>query len=206
MSFLATLFQNSDTTHDYIEGFCAHLAEVVTSLDNDGIANLIELVENAGDEDKTIFLVGNGGSGAVATHYVNDLSANALVEGQPGLRTMSLTDNAASITAIANDIGFEAIFERQLMANMREGDLVVLMSVSGNSPNLVRAAEYANAHGATTLACTGFSGGKLKEICQFSIHTPSTLDEYGPVEDVFSIVMHIVTGYLTMKRGKKLSH
>ena len=157
-------------------------------------------------QDKTLFLVANGGSAAVSAHWVNDLSANNVIEGQPGFRVMSLTDNSSSLTALGNDVSFEQVFTRQLMANMREGDLVIFMSVSGNSPNLVHAAEYAAAHGGTVVTCTGCTGGKLKDIGALNIHTPSSMDEYGPIEDVFSIIMHIVTGYLTMKRGKMLSH
>lgn len=206
MNVLTQLFENADSPQQYVNDFCAHMTELVERLNADDVAGLIELVEKAGADDKTIFLVANGGSAAVSTHYVNDLSANSVVEGQPGFRVMSLTDNASSITAIANDASFDEIFTIQLKANMRPGDLVILMSVSGNSPNIVKAAEYANAHGANTVGCTGFGGGKLKELSKLSIHTPTTLDEYGPVEDMFSIIMHIVTGYLTMKRGRKLSH
>ena len=182
------------------------MAELVQRLDTEGVARLIEVVEKAGDDDKTIFLVANGGSAAVSGHWVNDLSANSVVEGKPGFRVISLTDNGSSLTALANDASFDEVFSIQLKANMRPGDVVILMSVSGNSPNLVRAAEYANAKGGYTVGCTGFEGGKLKDLCELSIHTSSTLDEYGPIEDMFSIIMHIVTGYLTMKRGRKLSH
>lgn len=206
MNTLETLFHDADSPQAYVKGFCAHMAEVLQRLDPDGVAALIDAVETAGRDDRTIFLVANGGSAAVAGHYVNDLSANSVVEGQPGLRVMSLTDNASSITALANDASFEEVFSIQLRAWMRPGDLVILMSVSGNSPNLVRAAEHANAHGGRTFACTGFDGGRLKALCHQCIHVPTTRDEYGPVEDIFSVIMHIVTGYLTMKRGRMLHH
>ena len=206
MNVLTELYEKTDSTQEYIKGFCAHMAELVQQLDAEGVARLIEVVEKAGDDDKTIFLAANGGSAAVSTHWVNDLSANSVVEGKPGFRVISLTDNVPSITAVANDASFDEVFVIQLKANMRPGDVVILMSVSGNSPNLVRAAEYANANGGYTVGCTGFDGGKLKDLSELSIHTSSTLDEYGPIEDMFSIIMHVVTGYLTMKRGRKLSH
>lgn len=206
MNMLESLFKDSDSPHDYVAGYCQHIASLVQSLDTQAIAELIALVEKAAEGDDTIFLVGNGGGASVATQYVLDIGADTVVEGQPGLRVMSLSDNASSITALGNDVGFDAIFERQLMANMREGDLVILMSVSGNSPNVVRAAEYANAHGGVTVGCTGITGGKLKELSQLSIHTPSTADEYGPVEDMYSVIMHALAGYLRMKRGQYLAH
>jgi D-sedoheptulose 7-phosphate isomerase len=206
MNKLAELYQKAGSPRAYVEGFRDHMAQVVQSLDSAGTARLIELVEQACRDDKTIFLVANGGSAAVSTHWVNDLSANTVVDGQPGIRVMSLTDNASSLTAAANDACFEEVFAIQLKANMRPGDLVIAMSVSGNSPNIVRAVEYANAHGAKTVGCVGFDGGKVKALAHHVIHVPSTRDEYGPVEDMFSVIMHAVTGYLTMKRGRKLSH
>lgn len=206
MNKLAELYQKADSPRAYVEGFRDHMARVVQSLDAGGTAKLIELVEQACRDDKTVFLVANGGSAAVSTHWVNDLSANTVIDGQPGIRVMSLTDNASSLTAVANDACFEDVFAIQLKANMRPGDLVIALSVSGNSPNIVRAIEYANAHGGRTVGCVGFDGGRVKQLAQHVIHIPSTRDEYGPVEDMFSVIMHAVTGYITMKRGRKLSH
>lgn len=206
MNVLTELYEKTDSPEAYVTGFCDHMANVVNSLDKAAIAELIDIVEKVATEEKTLFLVANGGSAAVSGHWVNDLSANAVVEGQPGYRVISLTDNASSLTALGNDVGFDLVFVNQLKANMRKDDVVIFMSVSGNSPNLVKAAEYAKDNGGIVVSCTGMEGGKLKDICDLSIHTPSTKDEYGPIEDVFSIIMHIVTGYLTMKRGKKLSH
>lgn len=206
MNKLEHIYKSAKSPQDYVTAYCDHMAGVVRSLPPEETSKLIALVERASLDDRTIFLVANGGSAAVAGHYVNDLSANSVVDGQPGFRVMSLTDNAFSITALGNDRCFEDIFTVQLQASMRKGDLVILMSVSGNSENLVRAAKFANDNGAVTFACVGFDGGKLKKICQHAIHTPSTKDEYGPVEDMFSVTMHIVTGYLTMKRGRMLRH
>ena len=89
---------------------------------------------------------------------------------------------------------------------MRPGDVVLFMSVSGNSPNLVSAMNYANKNGATTIACTGMDGGALKAGSHHCIHTPSTKDEYGPIEDIFSIIMHIAQSYISMNRGRYLAH
>jgi len=206
MNMLESMFHASESPEEYIKNYCQHVASLASSLDAEAIAKLYALIEQAGDNDKTIFLVGNGGGASVAMQYVLDIGSDTVVEGKPGLRVMSLSDNASSITALGNDVGFEAIFERQLMANMREGDVVILMSVSGNSPNLIRAAEFANTHGGVTVGLTGIEGGKLKEMSQLSIHTLSTRDEYGPIEDTYSIIMHSIAGYLRMKRGQQLAH
>ncbi|MDP7640032.1 MAG: SIS domain-containing protein [Candidatus Hydrogenedentes bacterium] len=206
MPVLDALYKGADSAQSYVNGYKDHYANMVRALDTEGVAKAIEMIEQACADDKTIFLMANGGSAAVAGHWVNDLSANSVREGQPGFRVMSLTDNAYSITALANDASFDEIFAIQLKAAMRPGDLVMAMSVSGNSPNLVRGMEYANENGAHTIVCTGMEGGRLKGAAELTIHTPSSTDEYGPVEDMFSVFMHIITGYLTMKRGRPLFH
>lgn len=204
MNRLSELFLLSSTPDDYVRLFCRRMAEVVMQLDPEATAALIDEVERASREDRTIFLAGNGGCAAVATHAVMDLSANSVVEGRQGIRVISLTDSAPAITAVANDLSFNDIFAVQLKAQMRPGDLVIVMSASGNSPNILRAVEYANTHGGRTFGCVGFDGGALKKLCHQCIHIEVTRDEYGPVEDMFGVIMHIVTGYLTMKRGRML--
>lgn len=206
MNKLEEMYKTATSTEEYTQRFVAHMVDVVKSLDTDAVAKAADIIGRAAAEDKTVFFLGNGGSGAVAAHWVNDLSANTVVDGKPGFRCISLTDNAFSVTALANDASFDAIFEIQLKANMRPGDVVVAMSVSGNSPNIIRGVDYANANGAYTIGCCGFDGGKLKEKAQLVIHTPSTKDEYGPVEDMFSIIMHIVQSYVSMERGRYLAH
>jgi D-sedoheptulose 7-phosphate isomerase len=137
---------------------------------------------------------------------VNDLSANTVVADKPGFRAISLCDNAFSITALGNDASFDEIFSIQLAANMRPGDVVMALSVSGGSPNIIKGVEYANAHGGYTIGCSGFDGGKLAQITKLAIVTPSTKDEYGPVEDMFSVIMHIIQSYVSMQRGRYLAH
>jgi len=206
MPVLDDMYKAAKSAESYVVSYKDHFAEMVRKMDTAGVAKLIDTVERACQEDKTIFLMANGGSGAVGSHWVNDLGPNSVIEGQPGFRVMSLVDNPFSLTAIANDASYEEIFSIQLKAAQRPGDVVVAMSVSGNSPNLVRGVEYAKGNGAHTVACTGMKGGKLAELADLVIHCDSTTDEYGPVEDMFSIYMHIVTGYLTMKRGRPLYH
>ena len=200
MPVLGEIFRSAESTQAYVKAYSDHFANVVRSMDTEAVAKFVDIVERVGREDKSIFFIANGGSAAVASHWVNDLGPNSVVEGQPGFRAIALTDNPYSITAVGNDASI------QLKAAMRPGDVVVAMSVSGNSPNLVRGLEYAKENGAYTVACTGMTGGKLKEIADLAIHTESSTDEYGPIEDMFSVFMHIVTGFLTMKRGRHLHH
>lgn len=206
MNKLQELYDNTNSPADYAMSYIQHMAQVVASLDPEAVAAMTNVISDVATNDKTLFLMANGGSAAVSTHWVNDLSANTVVNGQPGYRVISLTDNASSITALGNDASFEEIFTIQLKANMRPGDVVLAMSVSGNSPNLVSATNWANDNGATTIACTGMDGGQLRQLAQYSIHIDSTKDEYGPIEDMFSVIMHIIQSYISMNRGRYLAH
>lgn len=203
---LAEMYDASESVADYAREYVDHMAEVVKALDVAAVAKAAEVIERCAEDDKTFFILGNGGSGAVGAHWVNDLSANTVVAGKPGFRVMSLTDNAFSVTALANDASYEEIFSIQLQANMRPGDVVMALSVSGNSPNILRGVEYANANGGYTIGCCGMQGGELQKIAQLPIYIPSTKDEYGPVEDMFSVIMHIIQSYISMRRGRYLAH
>ena len=119
-------------------------------------------------------------------------------DGDP-FRAVSLADNAAVMTAIANDDGFDEVFVQQLQTRMRAQDMVVAISASGNSPNVVKAVEYANSNGAITVALTGFDGGRLREIARHGVHVPTGAGEYGPVEDAHMILDHLVGAYLARR-------
>jgi len=203
---LKALFTESGTASDYMQGFTTYFASMVAAMPGAALADLAERVERASDEGRTIFVMANGGSAAVASHFVNDMSVNAIVTGKRGFRVVSLTDNVESVTAVANDAGFENIFLFQLQCMMEPGDLVIALSVSGNSENVMRAIEYANLNDAHTVGICGFDGGRLAKGAKTVIHFPSSRDEYGPVEDAFSVVFHAVSGYLTQKRGRPLHH
>lgn len=203
---LDQLFKSSKSSEAYAKGYCERLSELLICLDFTAVGKTIEILESTLMEDRTVFLMGNGGSAGVASHFANDLSPNSMIAGKSGLRVISLTDNTAVLTAIANDSGYENIFSVILEANMRAGDTVLAMSVSGNSPNIINGVEYANDHGGTTIGWTGFDGGRLAKICHHCVNIPTSPDEYGPVEDVFSILTHIISGYINLRRGCKLHH
>lgn len=204
MPALENLYHNARSAHEYAAGFRDRFVAAVEMMDIEGAVSLIEALTVTLEADGTVFVLGNGGSGAVAAHWVNDLGVNCLVDGLPGHRVVSLGDNASVMTAVANDFDFAEVFVAQLRSGLRSDDLVIALSVSGNSPNVVRAVEYANEVGATTVGFTGMDGGKLSGLATISIHTPSDIDEYGPVEDIFSAFMHLATGYIAMGRGRPL--
>jgi D-sedoheptulose 7-phosphate isomerase len=206
MHTLATLFQSAATPQAYATHYVEHLAKVLAAWDRDVIAAIIEAFEETSQAGRTIYFMANGGSAAAATHWVNDLVAGAYQPDQPGFRAISLADNTATVTALGNDAGFENLFVRQLEVMLQPGDLVYAMSVSGNSENIIRGIDYARAHGAKTIGIAGMTGGRLLGRCDINLHIAASADEYGPVEDAFAILEHIVSGYLTMRRGKWLHH
>jgi D-sedoheptulose 7-phosphate isomerase len=206
MQRMEKIFAESGDAAEYARKYFARLGETIAAVDPAGVAEAAGVLEQAIEEKRTLFLMANGGSASVASHFVNDCQAGMRQEGKPTLRAVALTDNVPTLTAVANDTDFDSVFLIQLEALLRPGDLVLAMSVSGNSPNLVRALEFAREQGATTMAWCGMQGGRLAELADHAIHMPSDRDEYGPIEDMFSVLMHAVLTYLTQKRGKKLYH
>jgi len=206
MTKLAGLFAASASPAEYVSGYCQRVAEVVAGIDAEAVASCIAVLEQAAQTHKTIFCIANGGSAAVASHFVNDMCPNSFVDGHPPYRVLCLTDNVESITAIANDFGYEEVFRHQLRALLQPGDVVLALSVSGNSENILRAVRFARERGAATVAWTGFDGGTLAELADAAVRIPTTRDEYGPVEGIFTHLAHVVSGYLTMKRGRPLGH
>ena len=149
----------------------------------------------ARERNSTIFFIGNGGSAATASHFANDIAIGTRTEGKH-FRVISLCDNQAVITAIANDDGYEKVFSQQLKVLLKEQDLVISISASGNSPNLIHAINTAKNMNATTIGISAFDGGKMKEIVDFSLHVPTEKGEYGPAEDAHMVLDHLVGNYL----------
>jgi D-sedoheptulose 7-phosphate isomerase len=161
----------------------------------DAIAKALEGAEKRG---KQVFVMGNGGSAATASHIATDWSKTAERVGKPLIRCMSLNDNVAFMTAIGNDLGYEHVFSRQMQNLLQRGDVVVIVSGSGNSPNVIKAAEYAKEKGATTIGMTGFSGGKLRKIVDICLHIDS--DQYGVIEDLHMAAGSILAFYLKQRK------
>jgi D-sedoheptulose 7-phosphate isomerase len=154
------------------------------------------------EEGRTIFLIGNGGSAAAASHFGQDLAKGTLssMHAKRRFRVIPLTDNIGFITALANDEGYESIFEQQLRNLAREGDLLVAISGSGNSPNVLRAVEYAHSIGMTTIGITGFDGGKLRALAKESVHIP--IDDMGMCEAIHGVVFHAAMCFLRERLSK----
>ena len=178
---------------DYIKGLVEYLEE----LSQQNLDEIADIILNAWKKGKRVFIMGNGGSATTASHFARDLQIGAAVEGKPRGRVLSLADNVALITALANDINYDSIFEEQLIGQLGEGDVVIGISASGNSPNILKAIEYARKNGAMTIGFIGFSGGKLKGLVHKSIVLSSR--DYGQVEDIHLSLAHIIS-YLVRER------
>jgi D-sedoheptulose 7-phosphate isomerase len=158
------------------------------------IANAVEKAENAGNQ---VFVLGNGGSAATASHIATDWCKTAERKGKRLLRCLSLNDNVPFMTAIANDLGYDKIFVRQLENYLQRGDVVVIISGSGNSSNVVAAAKFAKSKGAITVGMTGFNGGKLRKLVDICLHIES--DQYGVIEDLHMAAGSILAFYLKQR-------
>jgi D-sedoheptulose 7-phosphate isomerase len=175
--------------------YIKYLQEVLSKIDTAQVGGFIECLLDARLRDVNIFFIGNGGSAATASHFANDISIGSATT-KKHFKAISLTDNVPVITAIGNDYGYDEIFLRQLKVLGSRGDVLVGISASGNSPNILRAFEYAKTIGIKTVAITAFDGGIMKSIGDLSVHIPTGPKEYGPAEDCHMILDHIIGAYL----------
>ncbi len=184
---------------DYARNYIKRLRSIIENLDIESVVEIIDEFIKARDRGSTIFFMGNGGSAATSDHFANDLNVCASPEGQTPFKSLSLSSNSAYLTCLGNDFGYESIFERQLKNLMKTSDVVVGISASGNSPNVVNALEYASQKGGIPVAIVGFDGGQMKKIARHVIHVKSEKGEYGPVEDVHMILDHLISTCLAHK-------
>lgn len=162
----------------------------IRRIDGDALERAAELLLEAYHGDRQVFVMGNGGSAGTANHFVCDFGKNAVQGGRRRFRIHSLCDNVEAITALGNDIAFEAIFAFQLENQMRPGDVLIAISASGNSPDLVRACEYAKEHGGQVIALSGFGGGRICEGAAVRLVTP--MRSYERIEDLHLILLHML--------------
>ena len=195
MNALDTIYSNSTLPRDYAKKYLNYLSQVLDRLDPVAIEEFINTLIDCRKNNRQIFFIGNGGSAATASHFSNDIGIGTRTKKIP-FKTLSLTDNVAILTALGNDEGYEKIFTKQLELYLNPKDVVVAISASGNSPNIIDALEYAKAKGATIVGLSGFDGGKLKALSDISLHVETQKGEYGPVEDAHMVIDHLVGTYL----------
>jgi D-sedoheptulose 7-phosphate isomerase len=169
---------------------------LIERIDRDALCRIVQQLRIARDNGATIYIAGNGGSAATASHWVNDLGKATKACGRAPLRVMSLTDNVSWLTALANDEGYERVFSGQLENFARAGDVLVVISASGNSANLIKAVDLAKLRGVITIGLLGFDGGALKSQVDECLWIPSEKGTYGLVESGHSLLCHILTDCL----------
>ena len=180
--------------NDHIRHYVETLRGVLDELPVDDVARVIEVFERAYRDDKTIFLCGNGGSASTASHWACDLAKGTVAAGAPRFRAISVADNLALLTAYANDVDYAHVFSEPLRTYGKSEDVAVLITASGNSPNILEAARTAREVGMITVGLIGFGGGKLAALVNHQITV--SCREYGPVEDLHLILDHIISMYL----------
>jgi len=180
----------SDNLHT-INSYLSALKQVIKDFPVEALAQITEILQNARENSATVFICGNGGSWATAAHMVCDFGKNTRMAKNNRLKVIGLGDNIPSLTAYANDEGYERVFAEPLLSLVSPGDVLIAISGSGNSPNVLQAVESAKQMGATTIGLTGFQGGQLKDCVDYSLIIPS--DNMEIIEDFHMIVDHLLT-------------
>ncbi|WP_224360483.1 SIS domain-containing protein [Hyalangium versicolor] len=177
----------------YSEAYYSRMVKAIHALDYQQVDFCMDLVEAAWKEGRQIFTMGNGGSASTASHFVCDWNKGVSYKKEHRIRAICLNDNVPTMMAYANDVSYLSVFEEPLKNFMRPGDLVIGISGSGNSPNVLNAIQWANENGGITLGITGYDGGKLKLMSRHSLHV--NVNDMQIVED-----LHLSFGHVTMQR------
>lgn len=178
---------------DHIRGYLGRLEAALATIPPDQVEELSTRLYGAYQDGKQVFVLGNGGSASTASHMAADLAKNTIGANMRRFRIMSLNDNIPLMTALSNDMGYHRMFAEQLVNLIRPGDVLVVISGSGNSPNVLRAVDYARGQCAQVVGLLGFSGGRAAELCDTAIVVDS--EDYGVIEDAHLILNHILVEY-----------
>lgn len=190
---------------EYANSYFDEATSILDSINVDDLRAIVDLLWETYTNDKSVYIFGNGGSAAIATHFASDLNSTTIGHKKDfagkRFKAVSLAANVSELTAWANDIGYENIFKGPLENFLKEGDLVIGISSSGNSTNVIEAAKFAKSKGAKVIGLTGMGGGKLKDSVDAVLVVDS--DHYGQVEGTHSVLTHLITFYLAEKMRTK---
>ena len=187
---------------EYIQEYLEETSQVLQNLPLTEVARTIEVLNQARTEGKRIFVMGNGGSAAMASHFACDLGKGTVQEGMPRFKVISLNDNVPLLTAYANDFGYETVFAEPLASLAEPGDVAIAISSSGNSPNVLWAMDVARERGLTTIGIAGFEGGRLKEKVDVCVTVPADSqhpDGMQHAEDGQWVVLHAI--FVAIRQG-----
>ena len=182
---------------EFVDDYYERFTQVLRAFDKAPLEGVLEVLDGVAASGGTLWVAGNGGSAAIADHTVCDATKWPYVEGKPVIRTISLASNGPMLTALGNDLGYEHVFSRQLHYYLSAGDALLVVSSSGNSPNVVSACELARERGVPCVAFVGFEGGELARIADHVVHVE--VDNYGMAEDAHQSVMHVLTQYIRLR-------
>ena len=188
---------------EFVEDYYQQYIRVLNSFDKSSLEPVLDTFLDVRDKGGTLWVAGNGGSAAIGDHTVCDVTKGTHTEGQPTIKSISLSSNTAMLTALGNDLDYEQVFSQQLKYYLGKNDALLLVSSSGNSPNVVRACEYANSRGVPTIAFVGFKGGKLRDIAKHCVWIP--IENYGMAEDAHQSLMHVTTQYIMAYANQRVA-
>lgn len=183
----------SESVERMLSSYLERLVALFAELDPKALARVVALLEEARRKGSTVFLAGNGGSAATAAHWANDLNKATKAKGAAAMRVVNLTDNIPWLTALANDEGYDRVFSEQVDNLAVEGDVLIVISASGNSPNLIEAVRVSNTRGVHTAALLGFDGGALNDLVGEPLLIPTEIGAYGLAESCHSLLCDIIT-------------
>lgn len=196
-------FEDQSSQEQLIASYMSRALDSMEGLSREEVIELLSLLAKARESESTVFIAGNGGSASTAAHIALDWMLGAGLSNPP-LRVVNIAESSASITATGNDISFERVFSRQLSSLAKFGDLLVVISASGNSRNLVELATVAKSVGVKLVAMTGFDGGRLAQMADLSVHVPTAIGDYGVAEDIHLMIGHIVKEALIAGDGRDI--
>jgi|TARA_B110000211_G_scaffold230972_1_gene291625 phosphoheptose isomerase len=188
---------------EFVEDYYQQYIRVLNAFDKSSLEPVLDVFLDVRDKGGTLWVAGNGGSAAIGDHTVCDVTKGTHTEGQPTIKSISLTSNTAMLTALGNDLDYEQVFSQQLKYYLGKNDALLLVSSSGNSPNVVKACEYANSRGVPTIAFVGFKGGKLRQIAKHCVWIP--IENYGMAEDAHQSLMHVTTQYIMAYANQRVA-
>lgn len=197
---------NRSSLEDFYKGYSSYLTNILNSLNTKDLNSIAELFLEARKNGNTIYFIGNGGSASTASHFAQDLAEVGRKVGVKLFKSISLTDNVSAITSSANDHGYDKVFSFQMQGTFKKNDVLVAISASGNSPNILEAVNFAKEKGGVVVGLTGFDGGKLAQLSDYFLHVQADKGEYGPVEDLHVIFDHLITSYFYYKLKEELTN
>jgi D-sedoheptulose 7-phosphate isomerase len=198
MTDIKEIFGKASSTAEFSRLYFEHLTQLMDGLDHTTIGQVIEVLLEARQAGRNIYIMGNGGSAATANHFASDLAIGTRA-GEKPFKAISLSANISALSAISNDYGYDEVFFKQVENRLTAGDVIIGISASGKSANVLKALSYAQEMGCITIGFSGFDGGKLAPLAQINVHVSSQNGEYGPVEDLHLVFGHLISNYLMLQ-------